>query len=181
MNRRSNAAAPAPVGGGVWVEQKIGNGIFQTRQIQHLHIEFRNESQMALLWRQNGGGNSRQGSHKQFVVCPQLKGATCTNMAKMPDCCMCSQQFTIKHGVRRLHVGQISGKEIKWSPMVPRFLLHDAAAMSIEDISGKRKFRMWDRMLEGYRRSQEAFCILESLLCGGGPLQSLGPLHQEIS
>jgi hypothetical protein len=28
---------------------KIGNDIFQTRQIKHLHIEFRNESQMALL------------------------------------------------------------------------------------------------------------------------------------
>jgi hypothetical protein len=28
---------------------------FQTRQIQHLHIEFGNESQMALLLQQNGG------------------------------------------------------------------------------------------------------------------------------
>jgi hypothetical protein len=38
------------VGGGEgWAGQKIGNKIFQTGQIQHLHIEFGNESQMALL------------------------------------------------------------------------------------------------------------------------------------
>ena len=41
-------------GGGGWAGQKIGYNIFQTRQIQHLHIEFRNESQMALLLQQNG-------------------------------------------------------------------------------------------------------------------------------
>jgi hypothetical protein len=36
-------------GGGGWTGQKIGNDVFQTGQIQHLHIEFTNESQMALL------------------------------------------------------------------------------------------------------------------------------------
>jgi hypothetical protein len=36
-------------GGGGWADQKIGNNVFHTRQIQHLHIEFGNESQMALL------------------------------------------------------------------------------------------------------------------------------------
>jgi hypothetical protein len=30
-----------------WAGQKIGNNVFQT--VQHLHIEFGNESQMALL------------------------------------------------------------------------------------------------------------------------------------
>jgi hypothetical protein len=64
-----------------------------------LHIEFANETQRALLSRQNRGGKARQSGHKQFVVCPQLKGATFTKMANMPDCCMCSQQFTIKCGV----------------------------------------------------------------------------------
>ncbi len=59
--------------------------------------------------------------------------------------------------------------------MVPRFPMHDAADMSIGGVSGKRKFSMWGGMLEGYRRSQEAFCIVESLLCRGGPLQCLGP------
>jgi hypothetical protein len=38
------AASTSPKG-----EQKIYNNIFQARQIQHLHIEFRNESQMLLL------------------------------------------------------------------------------------------------------------------------------------
>jgi hypothetical protein len=31
------------------VGQKIGNQIFQTRQIQHLHVKFLNECQMGLL------------------------------------------------------------------------------------------------------------------------------------
>jgi hypothetical protein len=36
------------------VEQKISNDIFQTGQIQHLQIEFGNESQMVHLPWQNG-------------------------------------------------------------------------------------------------------------------------------
>ncbi len=134
--------------------------VFHTRQIQHLHIEFGNESQMVLLLRRNGGRNA-----------PQLKSMTFTKMAKMPDCCMCSQQFTIKRGVTRLRVSQFSGKETKWSPMVSRFLLHDAADISIGGVSGKRKFSLWDEMSGGYRHS----CILESLLCRSGPFQRLGP------
>jgi hypothetical protein len=82
-----------------WAGQKIDDDIFQTGQIQHLHIEFKNESQMALLSRRNGGRNTRQCVHKQFVVCPQLKNMTFTKIGKMSDCCVRSQQFTIKHGV----------------------------------------------------------------------------------
>jgi hypothetical protein len=65
--------------------------------------------------------------------------------------------------------------------MVSRFLLHDAADMSIGGISGKRKFSLWGGMLEGHRRGQGAFSILESFLCCSGPLQYFGPLPQEIS
>ncbi len=36
---------------GEWAGQKIGNYVFQTRKIQNLQIEFRDESQMALLSR----------------------------------------------------------------------------------------------------------------------------------
>jgi hypothetical protein len=67
--------------------------------------------------------------------------------------------------LRRLRVGQFFGKETKRSPMVPRFLLHDATDMSAVGVSGKRKFSMWGGMLEGYCRGQEVFCILESTLC----------------
>jgi hypothetical protein len=100
-------------GGGGWAGQKIGNDVFQTGQIQHLHIEFRDESQMALLSQRNGGRRARQNSHKRFVICPQLKSVTFTKMVKMPDCCMCCQQFPIKCGVMRLRVSQLSGEETK--------------------------------------------------------------------
>jgi hypothetical protein len=43
-----------------------------------------------------GDGNAWQSSHERFVVCPQLKSTIFTKLARMPDCCMCSQQFTIK-------------------------------------------------------------------------------------
>jgi hypothetical protein len=36
-------------GGGGQAGQKIGNNSFQMGQIQHLHVEFGNESQMVLL------------------------------------------------------------------------------------------------------------------------------------
>jgi hypothetical protein len=117
-------------GGGGWAGPKIGNDVFRTEQIQYLHIELGDESQMALLLWQNGGRTVRQSSHKRFVICPQLEGATFAKMAKMPDCCLCSQQVTIKHGVIRLHVGQFSGKETKWSSMVSRFLLHDVLGLA---------------------------------------------------
>jgi hypothetical protein len=59
--------------------------------------------------------------------------------------------------------------------MVPGFLLHDAPDMSIRGVSGKKKFGLRGRMLEGNRRRKEAFCILGSLLCHGSPLQRFGP------
>jgi hypothetical protein len=102
--------------------------------------KFRDESQMALLSRRNRGRNARQSGHKGFLVChnSQLKSAAFTKMAKMPDRCMCSQQFMIKCGITRLCVGQFSEKETKWSPMVPRFLLFNSANMSIGGVSGKK-------------------------------------------
>jgi hypothetical protein len=120
---------------------------FSNRAEQHLHIEFINESQMALLPWQNWGRNTRQCSHKWFVVCPHLKSMTFTEMATMPDCCMCSQKIMVKRGVTRLRVSQLSGEKTKWSPMGPRFLLHDAADMSIGGVTGKVKFSLWGRML----------------------------------
>jgi hypothetical protein len=67
-------------------------------------------------------------------------------------------------------------------PMVSRFLLHDPSDMSIGGVSGERKSGIWGRMLEWHRRCQEeAFCILEGLLSGSGPLQHFGPSLQEIS
>ncbi len=56
-------------------------------------------------------------------------------------------------------------KKTKGPPMVARLLLHDPSNMSIGGVSGKRKFCIWVGMLEGYSRCQEAFCILEDLLC----------------
>ncbi len=54
---KSTGSAPAEAvnvsadsrGGVGKARQKIGNNVFQTWQIQHLHIDLRNESQMALL------------------------------------------------------------------------------------------------------------------------------------
>jgi hypothetical protein len=137
----SAAAAMVPDGSsGGWVRQKIDNDVFQTRQIhvfhfriQCLNIEFGNESQMVLLLR-NGGGNARQRSHKQFAGLFTIERLDLHKNGKMPDCCMFSQKFTIKPGVTRFRVGQYSGKETKWSPMVPRFLVHDATDMSIGGI-----------------------------------------------
>jgi hypothetical protein len=60
------------------------------------------------------------------------------------------------------------------------FLLHDPSDVGIEGISGKRKFSIGGRVLKGHRHHQEAFGLLESLLGGGGPLQSFGPPLQEI-
>jgi hypothetical protein len=59
--------------------------------------------------------------------------------------------------------------------MVPPFLLHVAANMSIGGVSGKGKFGLWGRMLEGYCPGWEAFCILESLLSRAVYSNVLGP------
>ncbi len=59
--------------------------------------------------------------------------------------------------------------------MVLGFLLHDSSDVSIGGVSGERKLSIWGGVLEWHRRRQEAFCLLESLLSGGGPLQSFGP------
>jgi hypothetical protein len=71
----------------------------------------------------------------------------------------------------------------KGPPGVSRFLLHDPSDMdmSIGGIGGERKFSIWGRVLEWHRRRQEAFCILEGLLSGSGPLQRFGPSLQRIS
>jgi hypothetical protein len=65
--------------------------------------------------------------------------------------------------------------------MVPRFLLHDLSDIGIRGVSGKGKLSIWGGGLEWHRRSQEALCILESLLSGGSPLECFGPSPQEIS
>jgi hypothetical protein len=59
--------------------------------------------------------------------------------------------------------------------MVFGFLLHDSSDVSIGGVSGEGKLSIWGGVLEWHRRRQEAFGPLESLLSGGGPLQSLGP------
>ncbi len=59
--------------------------------------------------------------------------------------------------------------------MVSWFLLHDPSDISNGGVSGQRKLSIWGRMLEGHRRHQEAFSILESLLGKSGPLQRFGP------
>jgi hypothetical protein len=41
-----------------------------------------------------------------------------TEMIKMANCSESCQQFPVKGGVARLHVGQLVGKETKRSPMV---------------------------------------------------------------
>jgi hypothetical protein len=79
----------------------------------YLHVEFGNKSQMALLPRHNGGRNVRQCSHDQFMVCPQLKGMTFTKMAKMFDCCVCSQTWSNKTPCQ-----SIFWRKTKWLPMV---------------------------------------------------------------
>jgi hypothetical protein len=61
--------------------------------------------------------------------------------------------------------------------MVARFLLHDPSDMSIRGVSGKSKFCIWGGMLEGYRHCQEAFCLLECLLCQCSPPNVLDPPH----
>jgi hypothetical protein len=65
--------------------------------------------------------------------------------------------------------------------MVFGFLLHDSSDASIGGVSGERKLSIWGEVLEWHGRRQEAFCFLESLLSGGGPLQSFDPSLQEIS
>jgi hypothetical protein len=59
--------------------------------------------------------------------------------------------------------------------MILGFLLHDPSDVSIGGVSGEKKFSIWGRVLKWHRRCQEAFGSLESLLSGGGPLQSFGP------
>ncbi len=59
--------------------------------------------------------------------------------------------------------------------MVFGFLLHDSSDVSIRGVSGERKLSIWGRVLEWHRHRQEAFGLLESLLSGGGSLQSFGP------
>jgi hypothetical protein len=144
------------------------DNVFQSWQIQHLHIELRNESQMALLAGQNGNRNTSQSCQKWFVISPKLKRSSFTKMAKMPNYSESCQQFTEKSGVGL-------EKKSKRSPMVSRFLLHDPSDMSIGGISGKRKLNIWGGMLEGHRHCEEVFYILECLLCRGGPLQHPGP------
>jgi hypothetical protein len=61
------------------------NDILQTRQIKHLYIELRNESQVALLAGRNGGCDSRQGSNQCLVVCSKLEQTTFTKIAKVAD------------------------------------------------------------------------------------------------
>ncbi len=43
-------------------------------------------------------------------------------------------------------------------------------------MEAEAKFIIWGGVLERQRRCQEALCILECLLCRGGPLQRFGPL-----
>jgi hypothetical protein len=43
------------------------------------------------------------------------------------------------------------------------------------------KFSLYGGMSEGYFHGQDAFCILENLLCRGSPLQCFGSPLQEIS
>jgi hypothetical protein len=59
--------------------------------------------------------------------------------------------------------------------MVLGFLLHDSSDVSIGGVSGERKLSIRGRVLEWHRCRLEAFGLLESLLSGGGPLQSFGP------
>jgi hypothetical protein len=59
--------------------------------------------------------------------------------------------------------------------MIFGFLLHDSSDVSIGGVSGERKLSIWGEVLEWHRRRQEAFCLLESLLSSGSPLQSFGP------
>ncbi len=59
--------------------------------------------------------------------------------------------------------------------MVFGFLLHDPSDVGIGGVSDQRKLSMGGRVLKWHRRRQEAFGFLESLLGGGGPLQSFGP------
>jgi hypothetical protein len=66
----------AGVGGGGVGKGKTKNqqqSFFQTWQIQHRHIELRNESQVALLAGQNSEGYRRQSCHKGFVISPKLE------------------------------------------------------------------------------------------------------------
>jgi hypothetical protein len=77
------AVTTSPVNWGEGGRQKMCNSIFYARQIQHLHIEFRNKSQMSLLLWGNRGCDTRQCRDKRFVVCPKLERTTLTKMTKM--------------------------------------------------------------------------------------------------
>jgi hypothetical protein len=72
-------------------ETENSQWLFSDRADTTSALEFRDEGQMALLSSRNGGRNTRQSGNDHFEICPQLKSATFTKMAKMPDCCMCSQ------------------------------------------------------------------------------------------
>jgi hypothetical protein len=166
----------APVGGGgVGRDKKSATTFFKPGRYNTCTLNSEMKAKWHCCYSKMGQKHETMQSRAGFVVCPQLKSMTFREMAKMPDCCVCSQQFTINHGVTRLRVRQFSGEKINYSPMVPRFLLHDSTDISIGGVSGKRKFSLWGRMLAGYRCGYEVFCILESLLCRSGSLQHFGP------
>ncbi len=57
---------------------KIGDNVLLAREVKHLHIDLRNECQVVLLTRKNGGSDSRQGSHLRLVVLPKQERKTFT-------------------------------------------------------------------------------------------------------
>jgi hypothetical protein len=123
----------------------------------------------------------RQGCHKQFVIFPQLESATLKKMAKMPDCYMCSQQFTIKRGETRRHVSQLSAKETKWPPMVPRFLLQDAADMNIEGAVARESSACGAGCWSGTTAARRRFAFWKASCAMAVYFNVLGPTLWEIS
>jgi hypothetical protein len=81
----------------------------------------------------------------------------------------------IKRGITRLSVSQLFGKETKWPPMVPRFLLHDAADMSIRGDRGKRELSLWGRVLGGTAAARRHFVFWKASCAVAVHSNVLGP------
>jgi hypothetical protein len=94
--------------GGVWAGQKIGNNIFKPNRYNICTLN----SEMKAKWHcccVEMGAETQDNAVTSNLWSVHKKGMTFTKMAKLPDGYMCSQQFTVKHGVMTPHVSQFSG------------------------------------------------------------------------
>jgi hypothetical protein len=150
----------------------------QTGQIQHLQIVFRDESQMALLLRRLGQETRDKAVTRGLWNVHNWKAQPSQKWRKylIAACAANNSRSNVEQWdsvsvnfLEKKPSGRQWSTDIYW--MTP----------SIGGVSCKRKFSLWGSMLEVYRCGQEAFYILESLLCQSDPLQCFRHPLQEIN